>query len=136
MKESQKKFNWKKLAIVFVVIIFVVGISIIAWVESYWGYIDKIVFENVEPWTTERIEIAIKEDYSEKFYAREFTIEDFDYKNFESIEYWDNAAGTGNNILYLYLKHPGKRQCQRAILHLRNLDFVKYADYVAAGYLA
>lgn len=72
--------------------------------------------------------VLVKYNYREKFDAKEFTVEDFDWTNIEKIAYrsWNDKADCGS--LTIYLKKHGEKQVLDAVKHFNTLDFVKIAE--------
>ena len=73
------------------------------------------------------VSVTICKEYSEKFEAEEFTVEDFQWDNAERIIY-DHSPNYPEIIIYL--KKHSKKQISKAIEHLETLDFVEQAERV------
>ena len=132
MKEINKKTFWK-IAIITLALILVVVIATFAWVETYWSYIDDVVFRNYKPkeYALDFVKVDIREEYVNQFKAEEITIEDFDWSNIERIEYfvYDSASMQVCYGIKVYLIKTGEREVKKALMHFRKLDFVTYARY-------
>jgi len=79
---------------------------------------------------TDKVSVAIKADFRDKYLAEEFSVEDFEWDNVEKIEYlgWSDNISTGG--MKIYLKKHGRRQVLDAVEHFKKLDFVKIATVV------
>lgn len=126
MKELTKKILWKQALIIALVVVLVAVIATVAWVETYWIYIDENVFDE-EQFTSNmddyRFCVEIKEEYREKFISGEMTIEDFGWKNLEKIVFGEQP------VPVLYLKKEGERELKKAIMHCNSLKFVDRASF-------
>ena len=73
----------------------------------------------------------INEEYYEKFDAKEFTLEDFDWDNASDFLYGCHYPNCNDRLLVLLLIEPGKNHVNEAVAHLNELEFVERA---ALGY--
>jgi hypothetical protein len=79
-----------------------------------------------DEFATDQVSVSIKTEYKDKFLAEEFTAEDFNWENFERIEYgtWNSTIEPEIGFLTVYLKRHGKKRVEDAIEHIYKLEFV------------
>ena len=82
---------------------------------------------------TDQLHILIKEEYSEKYANREFTLEDFEFSNIKEFFYVDKLVGSQG--FSIWLKKAGIIQVNAAKKHLEKLEFVKQASLNKKGSL-
>lgn len=123
---NKTKNKLKILIIVAVALLLIVAIAI-SWVETYWYYVDKIVF-TINPALMEkddRIAVYFNEEYTQKIKSGEITVQDFDCPNLlQKIE----LEHDGLKVVF-FLKNTGERNVKKAIMHFRTYEFVKEATY-------
>ena len=83
MKEVVRQKNKLKFLIIVAIAILVILALVISWVETYWYYVDKIVFTEDSRMMDEvdRISVTFNEEYTQKIKSGEITVEDFDHPN-------------------------------------------------------
>ena len=74
-----------------------------------------------------RVDVLIKNEFSAKYDAEEFTVEDFELDNIERIEY-KSYLSLNMRMFTLYLKQHGEEYVLEAVEDLGKLDFVEYAE--------
>ena len=129
--EGAVKNKLKILIIVAVALLLIVAIAI-SWVETYWHYVDKLIFTesrlNTGLFLPDRVTISVDWETAKKIQDGELTVEDFSHNNIEKIEastYW-----SGSEIIHfdVFLKDVGVRKCKQLALHLRTLPFILTAS--------
>lgn len=114
-----KKVKWIVITAVLLLVVIGVGFAIDAIV---WNNINNEIFFS---WNyDDRVCVEFKEEYWDRVKNQEYVKEDFDVDNIERIEYY-------GVFITFYLKKGGIRNCKKAILELRNLDEVAWADFVS-----
>lgn len=124
---NKNKNKLKILIIVAVSLLLIVAMAI-SWVETYWYYVDKVVF-TTNPALMEkddRITVKFNEEYTQKIKSGEITVEDFDHSNLlPKIEIEDDR------YIVFFLENEGVRNVKKAIMYFELLDYVEYATYYA-----
>lgn len=128
MKEVVRQKNKLKFLIIVAIAILVILALVISWVETYWYYVDKIVFTEDSRMMDEvdRISVTFNEEYTQKIKSGEITVEDFDHPNLLpkiEIEY--------DRYIVFFLENEGVRNVKKAIMYFELLDYVEYATYYA-----
>ena len=125
---SQTKNKLKILIIVAVALLLIVAIAI-SWVETYWYYVDKMIFPGSQLdkgiYEPNWIRIVVDYETADKIMQGEITIEDFKHDNIDRIE----SSNTQITIVdvrdfTVYLKKEGIRDCKQLALHLMTLPFI------------
>ena len=125
---SQPKNKLKILIIVAIAILVIVAL-VISWVETYWYYVDKMIFPDSQLdkgiYKPNWVMIVVDYETADKIISGEITIEDFRHNNIDSI-------GSSNQSITIvdvrnftvYLKKAGIRECKQVALHLMTLPFI------------
>ena len=81
-----------------------------------------------DDYVTDSVIVTIGAEFRDVFLAEEFTIEDFEWDNVESIVYmnWNENASIG--FMLIRLKRHGRRRVRNAIRHFETLEFVESAS--------
>lgn len=126
MKEVVRQKNKLKFLIIVAIAILVILALVISWVETYWYYVDKIVFTEDSRMMDEvdRISVTFNEEYTQKIKSGEITVEDFDHANLLPKIEIEN-----DRYIVFFLENEGVRNVKKAIMYFRTLDCVEYATY-------
>ena len=135
MEEVKKKPNWKKIAIISVVVVLLLTIGAIIWTETLWHSVIRDVFGKETTQVTDRVRVYLKWNDREDFYFQKYTKKDFKWGNVKDIEYKEvpyegyPESDYVEAFIVVYLKNTGEEQCKRAILYFERLDFVYEAIF-------
>jgi hypothetical protein len=90
------------------------------------------IFQNFEPYdpgdeiSLNVVIVNVKVEFQQQFTEQYFTIEDFEFQNIESIEYYPFGIGNENKTngyIKVYLKEAGREQVLEAVEHFKTLSF-------------
>ena len=82
-----------------------------------------------DPYDYSFVLVHITEEYSKKYYDREFTLEDFKLKNAKDFFYYESPSSERARVISVRLINAGKELAQAAAKHLKKLDFVSRVEF-------
>ena len=131
-----KNISVKQKILFAVIMLLIIAMLVIAWVETYWYCVEicvATVKRNYVEGKSSALLVYITDEYNDK--VEEITIEDFNYRNIKDIEVMYRINGE-NEILIVWLKKTGKRECLKTIMKILELDFVEDVYYLRGHIIA